>query len=77
MGARTNFLLIDLGQVRRDRHAHKLHGFDVLRVVIGAVVRLLAVVVAIVIDNDTPTLFWVCGLSGRFREFWEFPQRFR
>ena len=21
--------------------------------------------------------FWVCGLSGRFREFWEFPQRFR
>ena len=52
MGARTNFLLIDLGQARRDRHAHKLHGFDVLRVVIGAVVRLLAVVVAIVIDNE-------------------------
>ncbi len=51
MVSRTYFLLIDLGQIRRDRQAHELHGFDVLHVVVGAIVRLLAVVIAIVIDN--------------------------
>ena len=62
-GARTNFIGRQLAECRINRHLHHLDSLDVFRLVIGSIVRLLSVIVAVVIHNDSkPTD--VAALNG-------------